>query len=146
MYKLKLNELVSAIPTIGFNVENLKLYNSNLTIWDVGGQEKIRSLWRHYYQGTNLLFFLVDSTDSGRIEEAKEALDKILAEPELEGVPLVLLANKQDMHSAMKPEAVFERLGLGNVENRKVCVKGYSAMTSLNSELFSFIEHVILEM
>ena len=49
LYKLKLDTLVTTIPTIGFNVESVKFKSLNMTIWDVGGQEKIRPLWRHYY-------------------------------------------------------------------------------------------------
>ena len=49
MYKLKLGEVVTTIPTIGFNVETVEYKNISFTVWDVGGQDKIRPLWRHYY-------------------------------------------------------------------------------------------------
>jgi small GTP-binding protein len=51
LYKLKLGEIQTTIPTIGFNVETLEYKNLKFTVWDVGGQTKIRHLWRHYYQG-----------------------------------------------------------------------------------------------
>ena len=50
LYKLKLNENVTTIPTIGFNVEEVTVKNVTFTMWDVGGQEKIRPLWKHYFQ------------------------------------------------------------------------------------------------
>ena len=56
LYKLKLNEVVSTIPTIGFNVENITYKNLSMTIWDVGGQLKIQILWKYYYQGTQVCF------------------------------------------------------------------------------------------
>ena len=60
LYKLKLNENVTTIPTIGFNVETVTpVKNVTFTVWDVGGQEKIRQLWRHYYQVQFELRFLV---------------------------------------------------------------------------------------
>ena len=49
-------EVVTTIPTIGFNVETVEYKNLSFTVWDVGGQDKIRPLWRHYYQGTNGFF------------------------------------------------------------------------------------------
>merc|ERR1711870_176385 len=49
LYKLKLGEIVTTIPTIGFNVETVEYKKINFTVWDVGGQDKIRPLWRHYY-------------------------------------------------------------------------------------------------
>ena len=51
LYKLKLDEHVVTIPTIGFNVEEVTVKNITFTVWDVGGQERIRQLWRHYFQG-----------------------------------------------------------------------------------------------
>ena len=63
LYKLKLNENVTTIPTIGFNVEEVTpMKNVTFTMWDVGGQEKIRPLWRHYYQ-VSTQFFHINSAD-----------------------------------------------------------------------------------
>ena len=52
LYKLKLGEIVTTIPTIGFNVETVEYKNISFTVWDVGGQDKIRPLWRHYFQAS----------------------------------------------------------------------------------------------
>merc|ERR1712039_981272 len=80
LYKLKLGEVVTTIPTIGFNVETVEYKNISFTVWDVGGQDKIRPLWRHYYQNTQGLIFVVDSNDRERITEAQEELQKMLQE------------------------------------------------------------------
>ena len=69
LYKLKLGEVVSTIPTIGFNVEFIDHKGRELTIWDVGGQDKIRIIWRHYFQNTKAIIYVVDSTDKQRIED-----------------------------------------------------------------------------
>merc|ERR1712115_92880 len=83
LYKLKLGEIVTTIPTIGFNVETVEYKNISFSVWDVGGQDKIRPLWRHYYQNTQGLIFVVDSNDRERIQDAREELHKMLAEEEL---------------------------------------------------------------
>merc|ERR1719402_1028876 len=86
LYKLKLGEIVTTIPTIGFNVETVEYKNISFTCWDVGGRDKIRPLWRHYYQNTDALIFVVDSNDRGRIDgdySAKEQLQIMLGEDEL---------------------------------------------------------------
>merc|ERR1712029_259602 len=83
LYKLKLGEIVTTIPTIGFNVETVEYKNISFTVWDVGGQDKIRPLWRYYYQGTNALIYVVDSNDRDRSEDAREELSKILNEDEM---------------------------------------------------------------
>ena len=56
LYKLKLGEIVTTIPTIGFNVETVEYKNISFTVWDVGGQDKIRPLWRHYFQNTQVIY------------------------------------------------------------------------------------------
>ena len=72
LYQLKLEEPVTTIPTIGFNVETVEYKNISFTVWDIGGQDKIRSLWRLYYQETQGLIFVVDSSDRERVAEAKK--------------------------------------------------------------------------
>ncbi|CAN6446285.1 unnamed protein product [Victoria cruziana] len=80
LYKLKLGEIVTTIPTIGFNVETVEYKNISFTVWDVGGQDKIRPLWRHYFQNTQGLIFVVDSNDRDRIIEARDELHRMLNE------------------------------------------------------------------
>merc|ERR1712031_102698 len=72
LYKMKLGEVVNTIPTIGFNVETVEYKNISFNVWDVGGQDKIRLLWRHYYEDSNGIIFVVDSNDVARIDEAKK--------------------------------------------------------------------------
>uniref|UniRef100_A0AAZ1XTA0 Uncharacterized protein n=1 Tax=Oreochromis aureus TaxID=47969 RepID=A0AAZ1XTA0_OREAU len=95
LYKLKLGEIVTTIPTIGFNVETVEYKNISFTVWDVGGQDKIRPLWRHYFQNTQGLIFVVDSNDRERVNEAREELSRMLAEDELRDAVLLVFANKQ---------------------------------------------------
>jgi len=79
----------------GFNVETVEYKNISFTVWDVGGQDKIRPLWRHYFQNTQGLIFVVDSNDRERIGEAREELNRMLAEDELRDAVLLIFANKQ---------------------------------------------------
>jgi len=119
LYKLKLGELVTTIPTIGFNVETVQYKNIHFTVWDVGGQDKIRPLWRHYYQNTQGVIFVVDSNDRERISEASDELQKMLREDELRDAAVLVLANKQDLPNAMSVAEVTDKLGLHNMRNRK---------------------------
>ncbi|KAF2316558.1 hypothetical protein GH714_041899 [Hevea brasiliensis] len=64
----------------GFNVETVEYKNISFTVWDVGGQDKIRPLWRHYFQNTQGLIFVVDSNDRDRIVEARDELHRMLNE------------------------------------------------------------------
>jgi len=97
LYKLKLDQDVTTIPTVGFNVETVTYKNTKFNVWDVGGQDKIRPLWRHYFQNTQGIIFVVDSNDRDRVVEAREELQRMLNEDELRDALLLVFANKQDL-------------------------------------------------
>jgi len=119
LYKLKLGEIVTTIPTIGFNVETVQYKNINFTVWDVGGQDKIRPLWRHYYNNTEGIIYVVDSNDGKRVDEAALELQKILREDELRDAVLLVLCNKQDLPNAMSVAQVTDKLNLHSLRSRQ---------------------------
>ncbi|WFD18978.1 hypothetical protein MCAP1_001191 [Malassezia caprae] len=119
LYKLKLGEIVTTIPTIGFNVETVEYKNISFTVWDVGGQDKIRPLWRHYFQNTQGIIFVVDSNDRERIPEAREELQRMLNEDELRDALLLVFANKQDLPNAMNAAEITDKLGLHSLRQRQ---------------------------
>ena len=111
---------------MGFNVETVTYKKIKFSVWvswtlfaacsdvgkDVGGQDKIRPLWRHYYTGTSGLIFVIDAADHDRIEEAKQELRRITADREMRDVTLLVFANKQDIPNALTPDELEERLEL----------------------------------
>ncbi|CAN8099436.1 unnamed protein product [Discula destructiva] len=119
LYKLKLGEIVTTIPTIGFNVETVEYKNISFTVWDVGGQDKIRPLWRHYFQNTQGIIFVVDSNDRDRVIEAREELQRMLNEDELRDAALLVFANKQDLPNAMNAAEITDKLGLHSLRSRQ---------------------------
>ncbi|XP_030632435.1 ADP-ribosylation factor 4-like [Chanos chanos] len=127
LYKLKLGEVVTTIPTLGFNVETVEYKNISFTVWDVGGQDVIRRLWRHYFQNTQGLIYVVDSSDVERIELAAEELHSMLREDELRDAVLLVFANKQDLPKAMSTNQITEKLGLRTLRNRTWYVQGTCA-------------------
>jgi len=134
LYKLKLGEVVlNTIPTIGFNVETVQYKNISFTVWDVGGQHKIRPLWRHYYSQAQGIIFVVDSNDvervDGKNDSAKEELHSMLASNELDGVPLLVFANKQDLPKSLKAQEIAKRLELSELRHRSWHIQGASAPT-----------------
>lgn len=119
LYKLKLGEIVTTIPTIGFNVETVEYKNISFTVWDVGGQDKIRPLWRHYFQNTQGLIFVVDSNDADRLQEARDELHKMVQEDELRDAVLLVFANKQDLPQAMSPADLTDKLDLNSLRAKR---------------------------
>jgi len=115
LYKLKLGDNLTPLPTIGFNVESVEYHNLILTIWDVGGQDKIRTLWNHYFDGTQGLIYVVDSNDVDRLAEAREELYKLLDDPRLRDVKLLVYCNKQDLPNSISPSKMAEELALSRL-------------------------------
>ena len=95
LYHLKAGQNVTTIPTVGFNVETVQYKNVKFNVWDVGGQDKIRPLWRHYYTGTQGLIFVVDCADNDRLTEARDELHRILNDRDMKEAVVLLFANKQ---------------------------------------------------
>ncbi|KAL7714661.1 ADP-ribosylation factor [Entamoeba marina] len=119
LYKLKIGENVCTIPTIGFNVETVDYKKVHFTIWDVGGQTILRPLWRHYYEGTHGIVFVLDSNDLDRIDEAKGVLKGLIEDDTMRNAPLLVFANKHDLPNAMSVSEVVKRLGLNSIKNRQ---------------------------
>ena len=129
LYKLKLGQGVSTIPTVGFNVETVTFKNVKFNVWDVGGQDKIRPLWRHYYAGTQALIFVVDASDRDRIEEAKNELNKIISDQAMKDAILLVFANKNDIEGAMDSHEVIEKLELTKLKDRTWHVQSSCAIS-----------------
>lgn len=130
LYKIKLNEIVSTIPTIGFNVETVSpVKGVTFTVWDIGGQDKIRPLWKHYFNNTEGLVYVVDSNDRERILESREELFGILNSDEMRGVPVVVIANKQDLPNALSTSKVADLMSLHKLTSRKWYIQAACATT-----------------
>eukprot|EP00903_Cladosiphon_okamuranus_P013373 g12463.t1 len=135
LYKLHLNEFVNTIPTIGFNVESVEYNRMMMTIWDIGGQSKLRPLWRHYYANTDALIFVLDSSDHERMEEARDEMFHVLKDPSMDGCQTVLVfLNKQDLPGAATPSFVINKLGFNHagdnpLRRRNWYIQGCCAIT-----------------
>lgn len=130
-------------------IKDTLFQKENFLFLKVGGQEKLRGLWNYYYQGTEGLIFVVDSNDPERINEAREELYGILKSPNMTDVPIVIIANKQDLPSkshslffkhkilknyflidAMTPSEIIHKLGLNDLHGKhRWHVQGACAVT-----------------
>jgi ADP-ribosylation factor related protein 1 len=114
------------VPTVGQNVSTITLPDVYLKIWDVGGQHSLRRLWQSYYSSCHAIVFVIDSTDvgdadieklsrgeagdGGRLDECRLVLEDVIQHSETEGVPLLVLANKQDREDCIEVVRVKEGL------------------------------------
>lgn len=130
LYKLKLGECVSSIPTIGFNVEEVTFKNLKMSIWDIGGQDKIRPLWKHYFDSCDGLIFVVDSADNERVGEAREELMKLHRTSGIRNnVPFLIFANKQDLPTCNSVTEICNELGCPSMQSRRWFIQGCSAVS-----------------
>ncbi|NXD02650.1 ARL14 protein, partial [Certhia familiaris] len=111
LYKLRYKDAFLTMPTIGFNVDMIETGKDfTLTFWDVGGQKKMREFWSNFLEGTDGLLYVVDSSDKHRLEESRREFELILKNESMKNVPVVVLANKQDLPGALNAEDITRRL------------------------------------
>ena len=132
LYQLHKGEQIDTEPTLGFNVEIVEHDGVRMTIWDLGGQQKIRDCWKKYFLQAHGIIFVVDSADSQRFEEAKAEMQSMLANPDIKNrnVPLLVFANKQDNPLACNAAKIADVLDLSKTEfTRPKFVQGANAHT-----------------
>ncbi|XP_063985820.1 E3 ubiquitin-protein ligase TRIM23-like isoform X2 [Diachasmimorpha longicaudata] len=121
-------------PTMGFNVESLEYENLAITLWDVGGFNRFRPLWKHYYHNAQAVIFVVDASDRSRFEETQEELSKIVNERQLKDALILIYANKQDVDGCASVEELTDILSL-----QKLCcgrtwhIQGSSPLTDAST-------------
>ena len=87
--------------TVGMNLGKIDVGGVRLNFWDLGGQEELQALWDKYYAECHAIIYVVDSGDRERVEESKQAFDKMIKNENIKGVPLLVAANKQDLADCM---------------------------------------------
>lgn len=108
-------------PTVGLLNSSFSLYRFNVTLFDVGGGARIRSIWKNYYAESFGIVFVVDASDTARLEECKRALHETEMQPRVAGKPLLILGNKQDNEGALNEDELHRRLELDTLIERYKC-------------------------
>lgn len=134
LYKMKHDASVITVPTIGFNVEMFGAKKNrksiSVTMWDVGGQAKMREHWHDFYLNAAAVVYVVDSADRSRVDEARVELEHILRSEQLSHRPLILLANKQDVSGALTVTELKDRINMRTIcSDRDWFVQPCSATT-----------------
>ncbi|KAH0785294.1 ARF/SAR superfamily [Histomonas meleagridis] len=131
LYRLKKNEVVHTVATVGFTMETVHFGDLEFCVWDLGGQDKIRPLWRHYFNGAQGVIFVVDSSDKTQFATAKQEFHQIVQSPQLKGCPILIFANKQDIEGAVSVEKLSEALDLQVIDQSRYHIEASCALTGL---------------
>lgn len=123
------------IPTVGFNMRKVSKGRVTLKIWDIGGQPRFRSMWERYCRGVNAIVFVVDSADQAKLDTARNELRNLLDKPQLQGIPVLVLANKNDLSGALSAEKIIDHLQLDQVTTQEVSCYSISAKNQVNIDI-----------
>mmetsp|Transcript_13991 Transcript_13991/g.15442 ORF Transcript_13991/g.15442 Transcript_13991/m.15442 type:complete len:196 (-) Transcript_13991:412-999(-) len=147
LHSMRSRSHIETVPTIGFNVETLKYKNLQMQIWDLGGQDKFRKLWRCYFCQTDAIIFVLDSADETRMDMAHEEMHKLLAESDENDKPVLLvLANKRDLPDTLSDETIMEKMELSTLLTHKWTVRGCSAKNGTGiPEAFNWVHQTLLD-
>ena len=128
---LPLNKIT---PTMGMNLAKMDLAGCKCTFWDLGGADRLRSLWDRYYAETHGFVFVVDAADADRLREARDAFCAAFDHPDLGDAPCLVLANKQDATGACGPDelALLFEVHSRDTHRRRVDLRPCSAANSEN--------------
>ncbi|KYR02740.1 ADP-ribosylation factor-related protein [Tieghemostelium lacteum] len=130
LYQLKLQQVVIAVPSIAFNVEKIQHADCIFEIFDVGGN--LKSTWIHHYEATDAIAFVMDATNRTNLKDIKFELDLMFKDKTLDGVPLLLIANKQDQSNPMKSEEIIRELQLNDIKDRDWHVQPCTAIQTVS--------------
>ncbi|KAK7303246.1 hypothetical protein RJT34_14148 [Clitoria ternatea] len=119
------------VPTVGLNIGRIEVASRKLVFWDLGGQFGLRSIWEKYYEEAHAVVFVVDAASPSRFEDAKSALEKVLRHEDLQGAPLLILANKQDLPEAVSAEEISRYLDLKKLDERVYMFEAVSAFDGM---------------
>merc|ERR1711924_372037 len=122
-----MGDITHIMPTQGFNIKSLVHDGFKLNVWDIGGQKTIRPYWSNYFEASDALVYVIDSSDKRRLEESGAELTELLQEDKLAGIPLLIFANKQDLLQAMGADDITEALGLSQIADRQWNIQACSA-------------------
>lgn len=120
------------IPTVGFNMHKVQRGKVTIKVWDMGGQKKFRDLWERYCRGVEVIVFVVDSDDPKNFPLAHKSLKHLLSRPSLAHIPLLVLLNKNDLRTAIKPEDIVAQLELNQIRDRDVAYYSISCKNITN--------------
>lgn len=128
LYALQLGEpMPYTVPTVGFNVEAVKVGKLDIKMWDIGGQDSFRALWPHYFEQSDGIAFVIDSCDRDRFDIVQSELHRLISHKELVGKPFLILANKQDLPGAASKDELTKLLQLKSVKSSELYVVECSA-------------------
>ena len=109
LYKLKCNDIIKTIPTIGFNVEEIEYKNKKIIIWDVGGGEKIRYLWKHYFNTINCIIYMMNISDKERLNYYIECFNILIEQhKDYRNIPIIIFGNKINDKIELEPEEMLK--------------------------------------
>ena len=113
---LMYGEQRTTIPTMGINVNTIKLPKLDLFIHDLGGQESFRALWEKINERSDALVYIVDCTDFERFVETREIFHTIIETQIDDNIPVLVLLNKVDLPNRMSRSDFITHFGLPSIQ------------------------------
>jgi ADP-ribosylation factor-like protein 8 len=123
------------IPTVGFNMRKVQKGNVSIKIWDIGGQPRFRGMWERYCRGVNVIVYMVDAANRDNLDAAASELHQLMEKPQLQGIPVLVLGNKNDLPNALDHDGMRDRLNLESIHDRDVACYSISCKNKTNIDV-----------
>ncbi|KAH7127276.1 ADP-ribosylation factor 1-like protein [Dactylonectria macrodidyma] len=131
LLRLQRGEFVKTTPTDYYHMGLVKCRGDirAFELCDVSGQERMRPAWKVFFKGMRGVIFVIDSTDDTRLIEAGPELWRVAKAEELHRVPILIIANKQDLASSMSASEIAHKLDLDGLADRAFYTQPTSLVT-----------------
>jgi ADP-ribosylation factor related protein 1 len=132
-------------PTVGLNLGKLDVNRVRFIFWDLGGQQSLRVLWDKYFAEAHAIVYILDATDTSRLEESAHEIAKVLQDKDLSDAPLVVLANKQDLKHALEVDTLAKLLHLPDTAIAPLApsAAASSSIASSSASSSTYADHVV---
>jgi len=129
LYQMTHNKTFLTLPTINPNIIKMNYKSKNFVFYDVGGNAILRHLWSNYYNGKNIIIFVIDASDHNRLLEAKLLFQSILLDDKLKEIPILIYSNKHDLPESIDKDDLVFMFDLDKIKTRDWYIQNVSALT-----------------
>jgi len=119
LIRMKHGKFVQVDPTINPKSEIIEVGKVRFKAFDLGGHDNVLKLWGNYYPFVDAIIFMVDASCTETLPKAADELWKLLENPKIKHVPILIFGNKIDKGEALDQQSLREALGISSPDNKK---------------------------
>ncbi|MHA2251889.1 MAG: ADP-ribosylation factor-like protein [Candidatus Kariarchaeaceae archaeon] len=132
---------IKRTPTLAFSFHKINFGRLEIILIDVPGQQAYWKQWQKYLKDLDGMIFVVDSTQFKSIVTVGQLFHQTMVY-ETSNVPVLFLANKQDLESALSADAIMRLLSFQDLQR---VTKAFDVSVLSGTGVYDAFKWLILE-